>query len=79
MNDAEIRAAWSRLEERWPSDGSCNYRSFHGSLEEYDVQDLDIEPALRGDGWLHLACRNRREDDIDDHRGVKIYPGGQQP
>ena len=73
MNASEIKDASTRLEQKWIADGDCRSCGFHGSLEDYDVQDADIEHAMKNcEGWLTLTCLNKN---AESHRGVKVYLG----
>lgn len=70
----QIQQGWHRLKEQWDDQGVCRSCSWHGLIYEHGIDDVEIEEALDGDGWLKLGCVGEDED-CHSHRGVKVFIG----
>ena len=62
-----VKLVRQRIEENWDDIGACRSCGFHGFFREHEVDDYEIENALKGDGWMELRCLN---DNDEGHRGI---------
>lgn len=68
-NNINIKLARQRIEENWKDIGMCQSCGYHGLVIEHNIDDYQIENALKTDGIIELRCLN---DNDEDHRGIKF-------
>jgi len=73
---SRIEKAKEVLEAKWSDQGACGSCGWHSSLFECYIDDSDIEWAVdENNGVIELGCC-RKDGEGDNHRGTKIFIGG---